>query len=75
MATGITSSQHDNLVQAINRFAQAQVADSWKGAGDPGDAAAVELELHQATADLDRLLTDLALDPLPRGRERLWDGS
>lgn len=41
------------LEAKLKRLIDAEIADSWKGAGDPADFQTVELELCEARQDYD----------------------
>ena len=45
-----------NLRRAIKRYVDAEVADSWKGGGDPDSYPEIEAELERARALLDKHL-------------------
>lgn len=44
------------LKAVVRRLVRAEVADSWKGGGDPSDIPAIEQELKQAKGALDRAI-------------------
>lgn len=52
----------NTLRRAINTYTAAELANSWKGGGDPDDWPAIELRLKRARARLDLLLRAL---PIP----------
>lgn len=55
----ITKAQRLQLVAAKKRLVEAEVADSWKGGGDPIDTPEIELELERARNAFERLLLRL----------------
>lgn len=56
-ATGITGEQSDHLVNLINDYVQASIAESWKGAQPPEDATDIARELMQSSKKLNEYLT------------------
>lgn len=55
----ITKAQRSQLSAIVRRLVNAEVADAWKGAGDPVDVAEIELELERARNAWARLLDRL----------------
>ena len=49
----------EKLRKAIQRLVDAEVADSWKGGGDPADIPFIEQELELAKMYLEIILKDL----------------
>jgi hypothetical protein len=56
---GLSTEQAHQLMELVGAHAQAQVADSWKGGGDPVDIPVIELEAKLAEAELVRFVTKL----------------
>jgi hypothetical protein len=50
------SAPHRNVEAAVRRLVKAEVADSWKGGGDPADVPEIEAELKSARRALRNLL-------------------
>lgn len=57
----ITKKQARLLKDKIKRVVDADVADSWKGGGDPADFPQIENELKEAQTDLDKYIKYLTL--------------
>jgi hypothetical protein len=57
----------DKLRRAIRRLVRAEIANSWKGGGDPEDIPVIGEELHAAKTRLSVLITQLTKpeDPPP----------
>lgn len=55
----ITKLQRRALQSAIRALVKAEVADSWKGGGYPGDITISKQELRDAKLALNQLLDDL----------------
>jgi hypothetical protein len=64
-------SQAKTIIKKIRRYAAAEVADSWKGGGDPIDRPEIEAELAKACEDLGVYINKLQNQtklPTPRGK-------
>ena len=59
----ITKANSQALTKAMKRVAESEVAYAWRGAGDPIDTPAIELERERALAAWQRLLTRLESSP------------
>lgn len=56
-----TASDWGKLCELIAEYAEAYVADSWKGGGDPADFAEIELRLKLQTERLNNHITKMQL--------------
>jgi hypothetical protein len=56
---GLSAELGHQLMEMVGKHVQAQVADSWKGGGDPVDVPIIELEAKLAEAELVRFVTRL----------------
>lgn len=52
----ITTEQAHQLRAAIESYRDAELADSWKGAGDPSDRESIEADLRETKRDLELLI-------------------
>ena len=58
----LAASQAEQLRVAILQHVNAQVAESWKGGGDPADVPLIEAEAQVAMLRLERLIDQLTED-------------
>lgn len=62
----MTPLQAARIKRAVTRLIKAEVADSWKGGGDPNDIPAIEAELKLARKHFDEVLREATTHPTPR---------
>lgn len=62
----ITTEQAHQLRALIEQYRDAELADSWKGAGDPGDRSDVEQELVETKRDLEMFIHILEHGSVPQ---------
>lgn len=55
----ITKQEADQLRKLIEEFRDTEVADSWKGGGDPADVPFIERELEVAKTNLEQFIHKL----------------
>lgn len=55
----ITKEQSEKLIELANDLVKAEIANSWKGASDPADHAAIEVDLEVARIDFLRFVVSL----------------
>lgn len=58
----LNKGQASNLNKLVRDLVQAEVADSWKGGGDPGDIEVIEAELALAKARFSSYVRKLVRD-------------
>lgn len=63
MPRGLTESQATRLQAYIRRHVEMQVAESWKGAGDPADWPALEAEAARRKKRLNNYINHLKGQP------------
>jgi hypothetical protein len=59
----ITAKQADKLRELIAEYRDAEIEDSWKGAGDPAGRAEIEANLAVAKRDLEQFIHELEHGP------------
>lgn len=60
-STGESGNPAKEIKAAVQRLVDAEVADSWKGGGDPADIPYIEQELEIARMKFDSLMGKLKL--------------